>query len=314
MTKGLTILITAPAHNWLMETLSSSGYNVLYRPSLTDEELKDTIGTVHGLVVTTRLKIDKTVIDRASQLKWIGRLGSGMELIDEPYATSRGIRCISTPEGNRNAVAEHTLALLLNLMNNVSKSFTEIRQGQWLRNENRGVELSGKTVGVIGYGNMGSSFVRLLQPFEVSVLVYDKYKTGFGNAWIEEATLEQVCANSDVISLHIPLTGESRHFANDAFFDCLQRKPYFITTCRGPVTETAALIRALKNGKLSGAGLDVLENEKLSSYTPREQEQLDFLCSQPNVVLSPHVAGYSFEAFLRMSEVLIEKLRFHALI
>ena len=303
------IIITAPVHQYLIDQLTAHDYAIIYEPAISYEALLALIEDAHGLVVTTRLKIDQAIINKASALKWIGRLGSGMELIDAAYATQKGIACISTPEGNRNAVGEHTLALVLNLMNNVTKSFEEIKEGKWLRNENRGIELTGKTVGIIGYGNTGSAFARLLQPFDVTVLAYDKYKNDFGDDYIKEATLDEIKAAANVVSLHVPLTTETRHMADDDFFNGLHHKPFFITTCRGPVTDTQALINALKSNKISGAALDVLENEKINSLSDRQQAQLRFLKEQSNVLLTPHIAGYSNEAFKRMSEVLIEKLR-----
>ncbi len=303
-----TVIISAPAHPLLAQGFQQRGYHVVDRPDISYDELKEIVNTAHGIVLTTRIRFDKNALEKAENLEWIGRLGSGMELIDKEYALEKGIKCISTPEGNRNAVGEHTLGMLLNLMKHISKSANEVKKGHWLRNENTGTELSGKTVGIIGYGNTGSAFARLLQPFNVKILAYDKYRKDFRNVYVQEVSKEQLLEEAQIISLHISLNKDSKHFANSGFFSALKKKPFFLTTCRGGVTDTEALVEALRKNQISGAGLDVLENEKLDSYSASEKTALSYLTSHPRVIVTPHVAGYSHEAFRLMAEILLQKI------
>ncbi|WP_143310710.1 NAD(P)-dependent oxidoreductase [Chitinophaga vietnamensis] len=302
------VLITAKAHPYLTDQLQANGYEVLYQPSISYDEVAATIKDCTGLIVTTRIRVDKHVIDQARQLQWIGRLGSGMELIDVPYAESKGIHCVSSPEGNRDAVGEQAVGMLLCLRHNILKSNLELRAGIWERDGNRAFELGGKTIGIIGYGNTGSTLARKLKGFDMKILAYDKYKKGFGDADVTETTLEGIFSEADIVSLHLPLTDETLHIANEAFFNSFSRPLVFMNTARGKLVNNHDLIKALQNGNVVGACLDVLENEKLGSYSAEDKEQLDFFLKASNVVVTPHIAGYSHEASVKMAKVVLEKL------
>jgi len=305
---ALKIIITAPVHPFLLDTLEEKGYTIQYEPAISYEALMDCIDTANGLIVTTRLKIDASILAKANQLQWIGRIGSGMELIDTEFAASKNILCVSSPEGNRTTVGEHTLGLLLSLMNRIHSAYQEVKEGKWIRDANRADELTGKTVGIIGLGNTGSAFAKILSGFDVEILAHDIYKTGFETAQIKEASLEMIQEKADVISLHLPLTHLTHHYANTAFFNRLKKKPYFISTCRGPVTETAAVLEAIQNQQIRGVGLDVLEKEPIHLNTGQEMAVLEAVMKHPNCIITPHIAGYSHEAYYKMSKVLLEKL------
>lgn len=302
------VLITAKTHPYLIEQLENKGYEVTYLPAVTYDEVYREIGECTGLIVTTRIHVDKKMIDQAGQLQWIGRLGSGMELIDVPYAESKGIHCVSSPEGNRDAVGEQAVGMLLCLLNNVLKSSLELREGIWERDGNRGYELNGKTVAIIGYGNTGSTFAHKLQGFDVNILAYDKYKTGFGTTAVKESTMEEIFREADVVSLHLPLTAETKYLGNSAFFASFARPVWFMNVARGKLVNNRDLIAALSNGVLAGACLDVLENEKLATYNEEEKEQLAWLLKANNVVVTPHIAGYSHQASIKMARIVLEKL------
>jgi D-3-phosphoglycerate dehydrogenase len=248
------------------------------------------------------------MLEVSSNLKWIGRLGSGLELIDVEFAESRGVKVVSSPEGNSNAVGEHVLGMLLGVLNKITWSHTQVKEGLWLRDENRGTELRGKTVGIVGFGNTGSAFAKLLKPFEVTVLAYDKNRFGFANDYIKEASLEQIQRYADVISFHVPLNADTQYMANETFFNALTQQPIILNSSRGKVVDLNALKEAYENGQISGAGLDVLENEKLSSFSDAETDMLEWLTQQSGIIVTPHIAGYSHQAFLKMAEVVVMKL------
>jgi D-3-phosphoglycerate dehydrogenase len=290
------------------ERFRLNGWEVVMHESIHYEELKSVIAQYQGLIVSTRLNIDSTIIDAAKELRWIGRLGSGMEIIDTEYAASKSISCFSSPEGNCDAVAEHALGLVLSLFHRVVISSQQVKNGIWLREPNRGKELTGKTVGIIGYGHTGSRFAKLLAPFQVNVLAYDKYKKGFSSSLVREVELTEIFELSDVVSLHVPLTEATYHYADQQFFRALKRQPLFINTSRGKVVDTDALIVALDEGRISGAGIDVLENEDLASYTADENVRLHSLTDRDQVIVTPHIAGYTQEALFKMSDMLVQKL------
>jgi D-3-phosphoglycerate dehydrogenase len=302
------VIITAPAHPYLTQRLQDKGFEVVLSETISYDELANNIATATGLVVSTRIKIDQPLLEKAVALKWIARLGSGMELIDTNYAASKNIVCVSSPEGNAGAVGEHAMALLLNLMNKVTSSFAEVKNGLWIRDANRADALMGKTVGIIGMGHTGNAFASRLQSFSVKIMAHDKYKQETPLQNVEFVDLATLCSNADVVSLHLPLTPETHHYASTSFFASLVKSPYFINTCRGKVADTAAIITALKNGQIKGAGLDVLENENLGSYSEVERVQLEWLCKQSNVIITPHIAGYSHEAFYLMAKIVLDKL------
>lgn len=307
----MRILLLDKSHPILKEMLLDAGFTC--DECFCDDfpKILEIIPQYEGVVVRSKHIIDKAFIDRAVSLKWIGRIGAGMETIDVRYAQSKGIACLNSPEGNRDALGEHALGMLLCLFNKINIADAEIRQGFWLREENRGLEIKGKTIGIIGFGNMGSSFAKRLQGFDCRILAYDKYKSNYAPEYVEETSLEKLYRESDVISLHLPLTEETRYYASDDFFDSFLKPIYFINTARGEVVDTRSLVEHLKNGKVRGACLDVLEYENMQKDTiavSNLPEPFQYLISAKNVVLTPHVAGWSVESKERLASVLAQKI------
>jgi len=300
------ILIVDDLHPLFMEMVEANGYHCDYRPGIKPEEAYEIIGNYEGLTIRSKFLVTPAVIDKATRLQFICRSGAGMDNIDEAYATQKGIILINAPEGNRDAVGEHAIGMLLSLMNNFQRADAEIREGVWAREANRGIELKGKTVGIIGYGHMGSSFAQKLSGFGVNVIAYDKYKTGFSDQYAREVSMEEIVKHSDVLSLHVPLTSETRGLVDDEYLFHFKKPIFFINTSRGNVVKTQAVLNAIKQGKILAAGLDVLEQEKFPVLA--EQTWFDELRRSGKVLLSPHVAGWTFESYRKLSEVMAEKL------
>jgi D-3-phosphoglycerate dehydrogenase len=279
---------------------------------LSREEILLEIKQYDGVVIRSRIKLDKELLDAAKNLRFIARAGAGMENIDVEHAKMLGIQCFNAPEGNRDAVAEHAIGMLLTLFNHINTADIEVRKGLWLREENRGVELLGRTVGIIGYGNTGRALAKRLAGFGVLMYAHDKYEKDFCDDLVIETNLESICQEAEVVSLHVPLTSATFHMVNDAFFEKLNNPIYLINTSRGSVVDTEALVRALESGKVLGACLDVLEFEKFNFEQIENEEippSLQYLIDSPKVILTPHVAGWTQESNAKIAHVLAEKIQ-----
>lgn len=303
------VLITDDLHPLLQQGLEQDGFTVDYRPAITEKEVLDIIGDYEGLVINSKVYAGKELLDKAIKLKFVCRAGSGLEVIDLLYAKEKNIAAFNSPEGNRNAVAEQALGMLLNLMNNISKAHYEVRNKQWIREANRGHELAGKTIGLIAYGHTAQAFAKILRGFDVKVLAYDKYKTGFGDSFVTEATLEEIFEHAEIVSLHLPLTPETKYMIDYGFLSSFNRPFWLINTSRGKVLRTADLVKTLGEGKVMAAALDVLENEKLETLSTAEQEDFEQLIAHNRILLTPHIAGWTHESKRRIAEVLLEKIR-----
>jgi D-3-phosphoglycerate dehydrogenase len=305
------VLITDDCHPLLNDGLKNLGYQCDYQPEITPENTTNVISGYEGLIINSKIMVNQDFLDRASRLKFIGRLGSGMEIVDKEYAAKKGVLVFSSPEGNRNAVAEQALGMLLALANNLIRGDREVRLNIWEREKNRGFEIEGKTMGIIGFGHTGSQFAKKLQGLGMEILAFDKYKTsGFANEmpWVRETGQDDIIAKSDIISLHLPLTTETKHLVNESFIN--QCKPGFIliNTSRGKCVNTEDLIAGLESKKIGGACLDVFENEKPVAYSEREKMAYQRLHQFENVILSPHVAGWTHESKYKLAAVLLEKI------
>lgn len=305
-----SILITDKVHPLLIEGLETQGCNVHYDTTVDNGLLEKIIHEYDGVIVNSKIIMNRERIDKGIKLKFIGRLGSGLEIIDVHYAGQKGIKVYNSPEGNRNAVAEHEFGMILALLNNIVRADKEVRDFIWEREKNRGVELSGKTIGIIGLGHTGSSLAEKLSPWRLKVISYDKYRKRYPSSlrFIEKTDLDTVIKKSDIISLHLPLTEETKYLVNKEFISHCKDGVIISNTSRGQVVDTSALIEGLNTGKLGGACLDVFENEKPETYTFAEKEMYKELYSFENVILTPHIAGWTKESLRLIAEVLLEKI------
>lgn len=308
----MQVLFIDSVHEHLAAHLQRMDYECVDGSDLTRQEIIDTIDRYEGVVIRSRIKFDKEILEAAKNLRFIARAGAGMENIDTEYAKGLGIQCFNAPEGNRDAVGEHAMGMLLTLFNRINLADQEVRKGIWLREENRGEELLGRTVGIVGYGNTGQAFAKRLAGFGVLTYAYDKYKKNFVDSLVIETNMESIYQEAEVVSLHVPLTKETRYLANDEFFAKFNYPIYLINTSRGAVVDTAALVRAIESGKVLGACLDVLEYEKFN-FEQIEGDEIpeafQYLIDSPKVILTPHVAGWTRESNMKIANILAEKIQ-----
>ena len=305
------ILFLDSLHPYLQDELQNKGFHIVYDYESSKEAISKIIYQFHGIVIRSRFKIESDFIDKAVNLKFIARGGAGLENIDVSYAEKKGIKCLHAPEGNRDAVGEHAIGMLLSLFNNLVRSDKQVREGNWIREGNRGIELMGKTVGIIGYGNMGGAFAKKLKGFGVKVLAYDKYRINYADEYATAAPPEQIFEEADILSLHLPLTTETKYLVNESYIKNFRKNFWLINTSRGAVVKTEDLVNGLKSGKVMGACLDVLEYESVSFEkidNKQIPETFKYLSTSEKVLLSPHIAGWTHESNYKISRTLFVKI------
>jgi len=308
---NMQVLFIDTAHDILKQRLEKMGFECHFFPDYNYQDYLKCISEYDGLIIRSKIKLDKQILQKADKLKFIGRVGAGMENIDLTYAKSKGIVCINSPEGNRDAVAEHAVGMILALRNHLIRVNTEVRQGIWLRAENRGFEMKGKTLAIIGYGYMGKAFAQRLSGFQMNVIAYDKYLKNFSDQFVKEVKLDEVYEKADIISFHVPLTTETRFMFNESWISKMKKPFYLINTARGPVVNTQDLLNAMEGNKVLGAALDVLEFEG-TSFENLNQSHLSLTYTQllksDKVILSPHIAGWTIESHIKLSSVIADKI------
>lgn len=309
MTKQILLIDTV--HPVLTKKLENAGFVIIDKTKADKQEIINIINDYQGVVLRSRITFNKDIIDKAQTLEFIARVGAGMESIDTEYAKSKGIICLNSPEGNRDAVAEHCLGMLLSLSNNIIRANRQVKQGQWLREENRGFEIKDKTIAIIGYGNMGSAFAERLKGFGCNIIAYDKYKTNFGNDYVAECNMDKIFNECDILSLHVPLTEETSFLVDTHYINNFKKDIVLINSSRGQVVKTTDLLNGLEKGKIKAACLDVLEYEDTSfEYTKKLTDIPEFkeLSAMENVIMSPHIAGWTVESKFKLADILADKI------
>lgn len=305
------ILIADDLHENIFPMLAELGFEVNYQPDIKRTEILEIIQDYEGLLIRSKTKIDRKFLSFCTKLEFIGRAGAGLDLIDLQAVAEKNIKVFAANEGNSDAVAEHTIGMILMLFNKLNFADAEVRKGEWNREKNRGIELSGMTVGIIGYGNMGKAVAQRLMGFGVRTLAFDTDNKKISNEefFALKSTMQDIFENADIISLHVPLTDDTRMMVDDDFMSQFHKNIFLVNTSRGEVVSTSAILNGLKSGKLRGACLDVLENEKLDKLTPEQSQVYSQLFQQKNVILTPHIAGWTVESYRKINEVLVDKLR-----
>jgi D-3-phosphoglycerate dehydrogenase / 2-oxoglutarate reductase len=303
------ILITDTIHECIIPMLIKGGFEVDYLPGLGREEILNALKQYIGVIIRSKTPADRAFMDAgAPNLKFIARSGAGMDQVDLEYASKTGITLLNAPEGNRDAVAEHTVGMLLLLINKLRVADAQVRAGIWDREGNRGTELMGKTFAIIGYGFMGTAVSKRLTGFGCNVIAYDKYKIGYGSELVKETTLEEVYDQADIVSFHIPLTAETKFYVNDSFIGKFRKNIIILNTARGEIIPLESLVKNLKSGKIIATGLDVLENERMDALSPHQKNLMNEISAMDQVILTPHVAGWTVESYIKISETLGRKI------
>jgi len=301
-------LITEEVPEFFISDLTKAGFEVIYKPNISLSELRQIIPDFYAILIRSRIILDKEMLDLAKNLSMIFRPGSGLDIIDTETAENKNIIIFNSPEGNRDAVGEHALGLLLSLINHIPASFDEIKNGRWNRRKNIGTEIKGKKIGIIGFGNTGSAFAKKISSFDPEILAYDKYKTSYAFPAVRETDMEVIFSEAEIVSFHIPLTSETKYLVNREYLKKFSKQVYLINTSRGKIINSEDLLWAIQNDIVLGAALDVLENENFKTYSATERALINALISTGRVLITPHIAGLTVESEKRIFSVLIDKL------